>query len=156
MSHVPRGQELPFFEVYGFAGPGGGDNEVGLAAEQGRDLQQIEDGGGGLRLRRFMDIRGHGNAQPSPYAPENRKAFLETGTAIRMKRGSIGFIERRLEDVRKTELSAKFGHLTADFEAVVLALYDARTGDHEQGRRPAFRPQKVEGVCPALLHGCLC
>ena len=43
VTHVRRGDELAFFDVDGAAGVGGGDEEIGLAAEEGGDLEQEVD-----------------------------------------------------------------------------------------------------------------
>src|SRR5207245_10912555 len=44
--HVPGREELALFDVDSIAGLGGGDQEVGLAAEIGRDLQNVDRFGG--------------------------------------------------------------------------------------------------------------
>src|SRR5690606_10410801 len=43
--HVPRRQELALLHIDRFAGFGGGDEKVGLAAEEGGDLQDVDDFG---------------------------------------------------------------------------------------------------------------
>ena len=57
VGHVPGGEELGFFYVDDAAGFGGGDEEIGLAREEGGDLQDVDDFGGGLRLGRIRECR---------------------------------------------------------------------------------------------------
>src|SRR5271157_5275770 len=44
--HVPGRDELAFLDVDGAAGAAGGDEQVSLAAEEGRDLQDVDGFGG--------------------------------------------------------------------------------------------------------------
>ena len=62
VAHILRGDELALLDVDGAAGAGGSDEQVGLAAEEGRDLQDIDDLSGSSGLRGLMDIGEDGNA----------------------------------------------------------------------------------------------
>jgi len=64
--HVGGGDELALLDVDGAAGFGGGDEEVGLAAEESRDLQDgfdvAESVGGLLTLLGGVDVCEYGEA----------------------------------------------------------------------------------------------
>jgi len=47
VSHIPRGEKLPLLDLDDPAGPGGGDEQIGLPAQEGGDLQNVD----GLRYR---------------------------------------------------------------------------------------------------------
>ena len=42
VAHVPGGDELALLDVDGAAGFAGGDEQVGLAAEEGGDLEDVD------------------------------------------------------------------------------------------------------------------
>ena len=54
--HVPRRQELAFLDVDRPAGPPGGEQQIGLAAQEGRDLQHVHGLGGSGALFPGMDV----------------------------------------------------------------------------------------------------
>jgi len=56
MDHVLGSEELAFFDIDGAAGATGGNEEVCLAAEEGGDLEDVGDFGGGAGLGGFVDI----------------------------------------------------------------------------------------------------
>ena len=61
-AHVVGGHELPLLDVDRPAGLGRGHHEVGLAAEEGGDLEHVADLGGRLALRRLVDVGEHRQA----------------------------------------------------------------------------------------------
>ena len=56
LGHIFGGQKLPFFDIDGPAGSSRCLDQVSLAAQQGRSLQNIHHLGGGLNLVTVMDI----------------------------------------------------------------------------------------------------
>ena len=57
--HVPGGQELALLDVDRPAGLGAGAQQVGLAAEEGRDLQHVDHLGHGRALPALVDVGEH-------------------------------------------------------------------------------------------------
>ena len=53
---VPGGQELALLDVDDAAGAAGFDEDVGLAGEEGGDLEDVADFGGGADVRGFMNV----------------------------------------------------------------------------------------------------
>jgi hypothetical protein len=60
--HVPGRQELALLDVDRTAGAGGGDQEVGLAAQEGRDLQHVHGLGQQRALAGFVHVGQHRQA----------------------------------------------------------------------------------------------
>ena len=56
MPHVPRRQELALLDVDGAPGQRRGDEQVGLAAKESRDLQHIDDFGGEIALTGLVHV----------------------------------------------------------------------------------------------------
>ena len=61
--HVPRCQELAFFYINSLAGFGSCINQIGLAAQEGRDLQNIYNLSSLISLPGLVDIGYYRNAQ---------------------------------------------------------------------------------------------
>ena len=59
-------QELTLLDVDGAPGLGRRDEQVGLAAQEGGNLQHVGDLGGGRGLRRLVDVGEHGHADAAP------------------------------------------------------------------------------------------
>lgn len=115
--HIPGGHELGLFDLDAFAGGGGGDEEVGLAGEEGGDLDDIEDLAGGSGLLGQVDVGEDGEGEFAADLLEDFEAFLETGTAEAGQAGAIGFIEAGLEDVADLQFIGQFLHKFRDLEA---------------------------------------
>ena len=54
--HIPGGQELALLDIDHLAGLGRGHQQVGLAAEKGGNLQDVQDLGGGRHLGDLVDV----------------------------------------------------------------------------------------------------
>ncbi len=78
---VPGGEELAFFDVHGAAGFSGGFEQVGLAAEEGRDLEEIDVFGGDVRLFGSMDVGGDGDSEFAGDFPEDPATFFDARAA---------------------------------------------------------------------------
>ncbi len=60
--HVPRRQELTLLDIDRLAGRGSREQQIGLAAEEGRDLQHIDGFGDGRALVGLMHVGDDGKA----------------------------------------------------------------------------------------------
>jgi hypothetical protein len=116
--------KLAFLDVHGAASAPGGDEEIGLAAQKSRDLQHVHRLGGGLGLRRFMDV-GEDRISILPEIREDSQTFLESRSAIGGHAAAIGLIERSFEDKRPGD----FADLGREKAHVLLAFDHAGTGD---------------------------
>src|ERR1700733_15401198 len=72
--HVPGGEELAFFDVDRAAGFAGGEQQVGLAAEEGRNLQHVDSLGGDGALFGSVDVGQDRKAGGGADVAENGQA----------------------------------------------------------------------------------
>ena len=81
----------------------GGDDQVGLAAEEGGDLQHVADLGRRLALRRLVHVGEHRQPGRLPDRGEDPQPLGEAGPAEARDRAAVGLVERGLEDERAAE-----------------------------------------------------
>ena len=74
MEHFLRGQELALLDVDNAAGRRRREQQVGLAAEKGGDLQDVADGRNVVHLGHFVDIGQHGESVVAPH--EGQQALV--------------------------------------------------------------------------------
>jgi len=132
VAHVPGRDELAFFDVDGAAGASGGDEEVGLAAEEGWDLKNVGALGGDFAVGRLVDVGENGKAGGFSKAAQDGRAFFEAGTAEAGDGGAIGLVVGGFEDVRNAEVGGDALESVGHGADVGFALDDAGTGDEEE------------------------
>ena len=92
--HVPRGKKLALFDIQGFTGFSGGDDQIGLAAQKCGNLDDVH----GLRNRgtliRQMDIGQYRAAMGFAYFGEDRQAFSQPHATQAVQRCPVRLIER--------------------------------------------------------------
>ena len=76
VANIPRSEELAFFDIDHPLGFGGGLDEIGLAAKEGGDLEDINPFGGDGAVLWGVDIGGHGDAKCSSDLTEHLAAFF--------------------------------------------------------------------------------
>jgi len=92
VEHVVRGHELGFFDVDGFPGAGGGDDEVRLAREECGDLEAVERLGGGRTLVGQVDVAEYGDVELVADLFEYAQSFIDPGAAEGVYGGAVGFV----------------------------------------------------------------
>ena len=139
--HVVGREELALFDVDRLARSGRGQEQIGLPAEEGRDLEDVEDRGrGALDLRRLVDVGEDGNAElVALISARMSQALLQARAAERIDRRAVGLVEGGLEDERDVRASAQTASSApGEGEGLAAAFDDARAGDQEKlrpGRR---------------------
>jgi hypothetical protein len=98
--HIPWSEELPLLDVHHLAGPGRRDHQIGLPAQERRDLQHIQHLRGGMHVFDGVNIREHGHADLLADLFEDAEAFLHPEPAERRPRGPVRLVVGRLKDVR--------------------------------------------------------
>ena len=93
MLHVPGGQKLPLFHINNLACLTRCDQQIGLAAEEGGDLQDIHDVGGDRALPGFMDIGDQGQACGRLDLLKHPQCLLQAQAATARHRRAIGLIK---------------------------------------------------------------
>ena len=132
MAHVEGGDELALFDVDGLAGFGGGDEEVGLAAEEGGDLEDVDGFADRGAVLGGVDVGEDGEAGGFGYGAEDAAAFGEAGAAEAADGGAVGFVVAGFEDVGDAEVGGDALDGVGHGAGVLLGLDDAGTGDEEE------------------------
>ena len=96
--HVPGREELALLDVDRLAGAGRGDEEIGLAAEEGRDLQHVDRLGHGGALLGLMHVGDDGKPDALPDLGEDRERLVEPEPARACGAGAVRLVEGALVD----------------------------------------------------------
>jgi hypothetical protein len=130
--HVAGGDELAFFDVDGAAGVAGGDEQVGLAAEEGRDLEDVGAFGGDFAVGGFVDVGEDGEAGGFGDGAEDAGAFAQAGAAEARDGGAVGLVVGGLEDIGDSQVGGNALDGLGHAAGVGFALDDAGAGDEEE------------------------
>ena len=95
--HVPRREKLPLLDVHRPPRARGGDQQVGLAAEERRNLQHVDRLRGGGALLALVHVGQHRQAEALADFGEDRQRRREPDPALRPAAGPVGLVERGLE-----------------------------------------------------------
>ena len=147
--HVPRRQELALLDVDRAAGLGGGAQQVGLAAEEGGDLQHVDHLGHGLALPALVDVGQHRQARGLLHLGQDLDALLQPDATRAGGAGAVGLVERALVDQRHAQLVGEPLELARHRERMVAALDGAGPGDQGQRQMVARRRRCRSGSCAA-------
>ncbi len=145
-AHVAGGHELALLDVQRAAGAGGGDDEIGLAAEEGGHLQHVADLGRGAALVRLVDVGEQRQPGLGGDHGQDLEPRLEAGAAEALDRAAVGLVVGGLEDDRHLEAASDGGHRAGRRQRLLLALDDAGAGDDGQ-------PARAGGDTRRQLHG---
>ena len=112
MFHIPRRDELAFLDIHRPLAHGGGDDQIGLAAEESRNLQHIRDFRNLGDVRGFVHVGEHRNVDFIFDFFENAQSFDQTRSAKAAHRSPIGLIVGSFKDERNVE---RAGHALDNF-----------------------------------------
>ena len=98
LQHVPGRQELALLDVQRGAGPRRRGEQVGLAAEERRDLQHVDRLGHGPALVALVDVGQHRAAEALAHLGQHLDALGEPEPARALGAGAVGLVERALVD----------------------------------------------------------
>ena len=127
------GEELGLLYVDGLSGFGEGDNEVGLSAKEGRQLEDVYDLGGGGCLSRFVNVGDHGHAVGLLDLREYLEAFFQSGTAKGGYGRAVCLVEGGLEHIGDAELGGDFLVGGGDFQCELSRLEDVHAPEKNEG-----------------------
>ena len=171
--HVPGREELALLHLDDPAGLRGGDEQVGLAAQEGRDLQHVDDLGDGRALLGGVDVGDDRQAEALAHLGEHRQRLVEPHAARARQAGAVRLVERGLVDQPDAELAADLLQRRRHLQRMVAALHLAGAGEHGErrviGERNAADPDgpvrrggrstvvsHSSPLCPALTSRCSC
>jgi hypothetical protein len=132
MGHVPGGDELPLLEVDGPAAAGRCSQEVRLPAEEGWDLQHIEDFGRRLNLACLVDIGENRYAIVAADAGKDGKALLQPRPPEGIQGGAVGLVKGGLENKGDGEPFADLLQGGGDLPGQRCRLENTGTGDEKE------------------------
>ena len=96
--HVPGREELPLLDIDRPPGARRRDQKVGLAAEEGGDLQRVDRLGDPGALGALVHVGDHRQADRLADFGEDRQRRLEPQPARARAGGAVRLVERRLVD----------------------------------------------------------
>ena len=133
IGHLVRGEELALLDVDHAPAGGGGEEEVGLAAEEGGDLEHVAHRGDRRHLRALVDVGEHREAVVALHHREQLEPGLEAGAAGALHGGAVGLVEGALEhEVQLGEFPPDAAQRDGDGAADALVLQRAGPGDEEE------------------------
>lgn len=96
--YIPRRKELTFFDIHRPAGGTGCGDEIGLAAQEGRNLEHIEKLACDFDFAGGMDVGCHRHSQIGTDFCEQLASVMDPQTSEGMGRRAIGFVVGSLEN----------------------------------------------------------
>ncbi len=136
VAHVVRGDELALLDVdgavAGLGGFGGGDEEIGLAAEEGGDLEDVDGVGYGGTVVVGVDVGEDGEMVGLADGAEDASAFGEARTAEAMDGGAVGFVVAGFEDIGNAEVGRDALDRIGHHAGMLFGFDDAGAGDEEE------------------------
>ena len=148
--HVGRRDELALLDVDGAAAFGGGDEEIGLAAEEGWNLHDEFGVADGIReagaVFRGVDVGEDWQASIFGDGAEDACAFDQAGAAEAADAGAVGFVVAGFEDVGDVEVRGDALDCLGEGAGVAFAFEDAGSADEEDLAVADFDGGNVKGV----------
>src|SRR5262249_46975777 len=144
---VVRREELAFLDIDDATSAACRNEEIGLAAEERRNLENVGDSRRGFRLDGFVNVgksRKAGRLQGRQYP----QTLAQAGTAIRSDGRAVGLIEGRFEDERAGDRS----DLPREPVDVLFRLNNARTGDQREGSISRDRAAEANRTGDEVRH----
>ena len=133
MDHIGGREKRALLHIDDAAGPRRRHEEIGLPAEQGWNLQDVDDARDLGALMRLMHVGRHRNAVALLDLREHRQRRVEPDAARTGARGAVGLVEGRLEHEADPEPPRQLRQRAADVERMVAALHRARAADEREG-----------------------
>ncbi len=143
--HVPGGEELPLLHIDRATGLRRGDQQVGLAAEEGGDLQHVHRLGHGRALLGRVHVGQGGQAKGLADLGEHRQSRLQPDTADAARGGAVRLVERGLVDQPDPQPSADLLQRLGGLQRVGAALHGAGASDQAQRQGIADAHHRATG-----------
>ena len=135
VAHVSRRHELAFLNVDGTTGAAGGNKQIGLAAEERGDLQDVDGLCGDFAVAGLVNIGEDGKARVLRDAAEDARAFNETWTTKALYACTIGLVVAGFENVWDIEIGGDSLDRLSQPKRVRFGLDDTRAGNEEEPAR---------------------
>ena len=146
MLHVPWGEELALLDVHDGARLARRQQEVGLTAKEGGDLQHVYSLRRAGALAGVVHVREDGAADAGANLGQCVQSRLQPHAALARDGGAVGLVEARLEDIADPGVRRRSRHRLGDHHGVVEAFERAGPRDQAQGRIGAnLHPTDIDG-----------
>ena len=150
MAHVPRREELAFFDVHRQALFADVVDKVGLAAEEGGGLQHVHHRCDFVERGVFVHVGNHRHADFGFDFGEDAQAFGDAGAAVTRAGGAVGLVKRGFVDEGQAEAVGQFFQGFGGGERQRFGFNHAGPGDEEEGAVVAdFKAAEVHAVAPS-------
>jgi hypothetical protein len=124
--------ELALLDVHHLARARGLQHQVGLAAEEGRDLEHVGHRRRLLHLLHLVYVGQDGHAETFAHAGQDLQAALHARPAVGADAGAVGLVVAGLEDERDAQLARDLHQASRHLGRMGGALDDAGAGDEEE------------------------
>ena len=122
----------PFFTLTALPGFGGGDQQIGLPAQERRDLQYVDRWRDARALRGVVHVGEHRNFQCVADFGEDRQRRVEADAARTLGRRAVGLVEGGLVDETDADARRDLFERARHFQRMRAAFQLARPGDQRQ------------------------
>src|SRR5262249_10888071 len=122
----------PLFDVDRAAGRRRGLQQIGLAAQESRDLQYVRDLGRHSGLISFMNVGDDWRAYPLLDSSQYAQPLLHSQAAERAGRSAVRLVVRGFEDERNVQPGRDSRNLASHHRRVLFRFDHAGTGDQEE------------------------
>jgi hypothetical protein len=130
--HVPGRQKLPLLHVDSAPSRRRRQQQIGLPAEKGRNLQYIDDFCHDLSLIAFMNIREHRHTHFVLDALQNFHPHVQLLTAKGGNGSTVRLIKGRLKDKGHVEALADRRNLRGHLQGKIFGLNDTGTTNQRE------------------------
>jgi hypothetical protein len=144
--HVPGGDELAFFDVDGAAGLSRGEEQVGLPAKEGGDLQNVGGLGRDFAMGRFVDVSEDRQGAFPREAAEDAHALGEAGAAKAVHAGAVCLVVAGFEDEGNAEIGGDALDGIGHGAHMGFAFDDAWAGDEKKTAAADMDRPNFEGI----------
>ena len=103
-----------------------------LAGEECWNLADVRDLSSSLNLGHAVDIGEHREAEVVAHSAKHTESLVDAGSAIGGRRGPIGFVVRRFENVGNVKASCECADCFSHLEGVGFTFDDTGPGDQEE------------------------
>jgi hypothetical protein len=143
---------MALLDVDGATGFTCGDEQIGLAAKKGGNLEDVDSLSGDFAVGRFVNVGEDGKAGVFGDAAEDARALFEARATVAPDAGAIGLVIAGFEDEGNADVGGDALDGFSDGASVSLGLDDAGTCNEEEParahfHRPDFERRTHEGNC---------
>jgi hypothetical protein len=132
VKHRFRPTELTLFDIDDFASLAGGNEEVGLTTEKGRNLKHVDVLGDNGGLIGLVNIGHNRHVSVGANAAQNLAALEHAGTSVRGVGRAVRLVEAGLVHERNADVATDFLQSARHHHRVFFRFDHTRAGKHKE------------------------